>query len=69
MICRICRSEGRKSSIRFTTEIITSEFTDNFYDEDGNLHIHDPNITETTYTCSNGHVWTEREVDDCAVCQ
>lgn len=69
MICEKCKTEDRKSTIRFSTEIVTSELVDNYYDEEGKLHIHDPNITETTYRCSNGHEWSERETEHCGACK
>lgn len=28
-----------------------------FYDEDGKLHVHDPNKRWQSYTCSNGHTY------------
>ena len=40
----------------------------NYYDEDGIFHSHDPNITTTTYSCSNGHEWTDKSKSSCPNC-
>jgi hypothetical protein len=36
-----------------------------FYDEEGILHDHNPNVTTTAYRCSNGHIFETRERHKC----
>jgi hypothetical protein len=36
-----------------------------FYDEDGVYHDHDPNVSSSTLTCSNGHKWAESSKSPC----
>jgi hypothetical protein len=36
-----------------------------FYDEDGNYHCHDTNVTTQTYVCSNRHKFTIKSSGSC----
>lgn len=36
-----------------------------YWDEDGVLHRHEPNVTTTGYQCSNGHSWYVRRKPRC----
>ena len=65
MICPKCKEQGRKSTIRVGVSMSTAMYCTPFYDEEGKYHHHDSNTTETSYTCSNGHEWTERTSGSC----
>lgn len=41
---------------------------DQFFDEDGVWHSHNPNIIVTQYRCSNGHRFAERSSWECGEC-
>jgi hypothetical protein len=58
MICKRCEQNGKKSKIMVITDKITSPTAVTYYDENGQFHIHDSNIFDGTYRCSNGHEWT-----------
>lgn len=36
-----------------------------FWDEDGELHSHDPNIVTSGFQCSNGHMWATKRKISC----
>lgn len=59
--CPICQKEGKKSTVRQTGAYSTLAYCGNgFYDEDGNFHPpRDCNQTTFSYSCSNGHTWSE----------
>lgn len=59
MICEQCKKEGRKSRVFPGASECTLMMYMRFYDEDGREHLHDPNVTTTYYSCSNGHSWRE----------
>lgn len=31
------------------------------YDDDGEYHVHDPNVTKTNLTCEKGHSWVKKK--------
>jgi len=39
-----------------------------YYDGDGKLHDHDPNMVSTSYKCSNGHRWGVTSRRSCPTC-
>ena len=39
-----------------------------YYDEDGNYHHHDGNKHIMRYSCSKGHIWSERTFKKCPSC-
>ena len=59
MICSECLELGLKSKVYVGCGSTTLAYSEPFYDEDGRYHNHNPNITTTEYSCSNGHKWTE----------
>lgn len=69
MICQRCQAEGKRSTIQCPGfGVSTLMCSDEFYDESGKLHHHDPNSTAMTYRCSNGHSWTVRKKTRCPSC-
>lgn len=61
IICEKCKNEGLKSTIQApmygTTTLLA--YSPGYYDEDGIYHPNkNPNRTTYTYTCSNGHTFT-----------
>lgn len=59
MYCLECKKLGLKSVVYEGCCRRTLMAPIVFYDEDGEYHRHDPNITTTSYQCSKGHVWQE----------
>ena len=57
MRCPSCVLEGKRSKVRINASTTTAMSSDNFYDEEGRLHSHNPNSVRTYYTCSEGHSW------------
>ena len=60
MKCPECQAEGIRSCVNVGRSMTTLMGWSPYYDEDGNYHSDNPNITTTEYSCSNGHKWTER---------
>ena len=59
MKCPECEKLGLKSKIFVGASSSTLLAAMPYYDEEGNYHYNDLNTTSTSYTCSNGHSWTE----------
>ena len=54
-ICPYCKKEGKKSCVYQMGCSSTLMATYSYYDENGNYHFEDNNITTCDYKCSNGH--------------
>lgn len=65
MICEECQKEGLKSTIRIGVSSSTLAYCPPFYDEEGRLHHHDPNINTINYSCSNGHNFSKSSKSRC----
>ena len=65
MICEKCKSEGRTSKVYVGGDMSTLVHCSPFYDEEGKMHIHDPNTYIQSLRCSNGHEWTEKGGGSC----
>lgn len=65
MKCPQCVKEGKKSKVYPGVSMTTAMWCPPFYDEEGNYHHHDSNVTTTEYSCSNGHKWTEKTSGSC----
>lgn len=66
--CGQCVSEGRASTVSAPTFGQATQIPwAPFYDKDDRekFHDHDPNRHTLTYTCSNGHQWTEDWYREC----
>lgn len=69
MKCPECEKAGLKSTIYDPGGgFSTAMFVQRYYDEDGKLHIHDPNYTSVIYECSNGHEWDGARKNKCPSC-
>lgn len=66
VVCGECKAEWKRSMV--TPEVPNRTRVDwkPFYDEDGHLHQHDPNVTVTHFTCSQGHHWNDEAKGKCA---
>jgi len=69
MKCPQCIKEGKRSKVYVGLSVTTTAGTESYYDEDGNFHFHDPNVTTTQYNCSNGHKWEENSRNECPSCK
>ena len=69
MICNQCKNLGLKSEIYPGNGMSTCMGFIQYYDQEGNLHVHDPNTTRYDYRCSNGHTWVEEtSMSHCPAC-
>ncbi|GAH86400.1 unnamed protein product [marine sediment metagenome] len=59
MRCPECEKNGLKSKVYVGTSSTTLLASYPYYDEEGNYHCDDPNTITTSYSCSNGHSWSE----------
>ena len=59
MICPECKEQGLRSCVTPGAGTSTLMYCPGYYDEDGRYHSHDLNTSSTSYSCSNGHRWTE----------
>lgn len=67
MKCPQCESTGMRSQVFPGPRYTTLMSSHSYYDEDGRLHHHDPNVSTTQYKCSNGHEWPEHSAPTCSV--
>lgn len=65
IFCPTCQELDLRSTIRFGGGFTTAMGTDDYVDEDGRVHHHDPNITTHSLRCSNGHEWTTSTTHPC----
>jgi hypothetical protein len=69
MICQKCKAEGKKSRVNVPMGgFSTCMAWQNYYDEDGKYHHHDPNSHSSTYSCSEGHRWHVTTYSQCFSC-
>lgn len=68
MICSICISEGKKSTVRQVEIPIPKLEIDQYWDENGDLHIHNPNASADAFQCSAGHI-TRPQGNACPTCK
>ena len=68
VVCRHCREAGDTSTVSADEGTrATAMIVNVFHDEQGRRHRHDPNTYTTSYRCSQGHVWEERQERPCPV--
>jgi hypothetical protein len=66
MICEQCQKEELKSRIDLLPMgVRTAMGWQDFYDEDGKFHCHDPNVTTFNHKCSNGHEFSKSQKETC----
>lgn len=68
MRCHECQKAGQKSRVFPGMSTTTSMYSPPYYDEEGVYHSHDPNTLVTSYSCSNGHTWTDTSGMPCPGC-
>lgn len=62
IVCPACTLDDDVCSIVRLVESSCTELpVDEFWDEDGDYHIHDLALKHYTFGCSRGHVWEESE--------
>jgi hypothetical protein len=69
MFCKECKAENKKSKVYVGSQTTTLLGWFPYYDEDGEFHNHDPNTITTNYSCSNGHIWSEKTKSKCMTCK
>ncbi len=65
MKCQECSKQGMKSFVYPGTSTTTLIYCPLHYDEEGKLHNHDLNTTNSSFRCSRGHVWWEKIKKSC----
>lgn len=66
MICEACKADGKTSTIdRDPYCRVTAMASHSFWDQGGELHVHDRNVTTQVHRCSNGHKITVRSTPSC----
>lgn len=68
MKCPVCIEKGLKSNVYPGCSFSTAMWCAPYYDEDGKYHNHDMNTHSTSYSCSQGHRWTQRNASKCPSC-
>jgi len=63
--CPECMKEGVTSTVRQLSVERTMLHAQEFFDEEGQAHIHDPNTFSTVYMCSNNHKWKQSQKNKC----
>lgn len=69
MKCPECVAANLRSRVTPGYSYTTAMAGVSYYDEDGIWHSHDPNHHTTSYSCSNGHQWTESRIYSCHACE
>lgn len=69
VVCEECQKAGKKSTVVYKMPVAVPAVyiapPEEFWDEDGNRHVHDReftarhNLCRGWYECSNGHTWPE----------
>lgn len=65
MICPECLKENKESRVYPGVSYSTCMYYFPYYDEKGNFHNHDSNITTTDYSCSNDHKFQTKRSGSC----
>ncbi len=68
MKCPFCVELKHKSRVYPGMGATTLMGWSSYYDEDGQFHSHDPNVTTTGYRCSEGHTWQRESLSPCPSC-
>ena len=68
MICPVCKEKGLKSTLVPGMCMTTCMYCPPYYDESGNYHSHDSNITTSEYHCSNNHFFSIKRTGSCPSC-
>lgn len=64
-VCQICKQENKKSQIAIATEQDKAIDFLPYYDEEGNMHCHNPNYVYQIYKCTHGHIEEEKYLVPC----
>lgn len=65
MICEQCKQDGKTSRVSRGLTYVTAMGYDQYYDENGKEHFHDPNKRTTSFACSNGHQFEITRIPKC----
>ena len=69
MKCEKCVEAGLKSTINAPLGcFVTAMGYYRYYDEEGKYHSHNPNVSTSEYSCSQGHIWIQKERSGCNAC-
>ena len=58
--CPVCRALGQRSLVFPGACFTTLMGAVQYYDEQGNYHYSDPNVTTCELRCDHGHSWSEQ---------
>lgn len=65
MFCPECQEQGLRSEVYPGMTTRTLAYCQPFYDEEGNYHHHDSNVSTTEFSCSNDHSWETYRTGSC----
>ena len=65
--CPTCQENKDKSVVQSHGAIRTLMYSIHYWDEDGFEHYHDPNFVTSSYSCSKGHLWSDKKKAQCPV--
>lgn len=65
MKCPECVATGQASTLQIGPTFSTAMYSAPHYDEDGEYHMHDLNTRTTSYSCSNGHSFSQNVDPTC----
>lgn len=65
MKCPHCIKNETKSTLSVKKGVPISGEVTRYWDEDGNLHVHDETIYVDVFSCSNNHHWVTEQKSRC----
>lgn len=69
-VCPFCLKEGRGGNVTAgTTSVGNAGMANSYFDTSGHSHVHDPNVHEQLFDCSNGHRFKTQVKKGCPTCQ
>lgn len=67
--CPFCRAMGETSMVSTRqTSPVTLMCDDEYFDEQGNYHYHNPNVRGVIKGCNKGHTWIVSYSNKCGFC-
>jgi hypothetical protein len=67
--CSECQKRRERRYIYIEGSSVTNMAIDEYYDEDGHFHRHDPNTILTKYSGSKGRSWSDKYQHECSTCE
>lgn len=65
MKCPHCVREEKKSTLSVQKASPIEGRVSRYWDEEGNLHVHDDTVYRDVFQCSSGHTWMTEQKSRC----